>query len=62
MVSLHSNLPSPILLTYPDFITHFVSSQLQADANYFDLSSAFDLVPHTCFFVSTVLLNFMVVT
>jgi hypothetical protein len=35
------------LVTYLDFITPLVGSQRQADAIYFDLSSAFDLVSHT---------------
>jgi hypothetical protein len=34
------------LVTYPDFISHLVSSQHQVDSIYFDLSSAFDLVLH----------------
>jgi hypothetical protein len=43
MVLLNPNLPSPIWLTYSDFITPFVRSQGQADANYFAFSSAFAL-------------------
>jgi hypothetical protein len=35
------------LATYLDFIAPLVSYQSQADAIYFDLSSALDLVPHT---------------
>jgi hypothetical protein len=35
------------LVTYLDFITPLVSSQGQANAIYFDLSSTFDLVIHT---------------
>jgi hypothetical protein len=35
------------LVTYLEFITPLVTSQGQADAIYFDPSSAFDLVPHT---------------
>jgi hypothetical protein len=35
------------LVTYLDYITPLVSSQLQVDAIYFDFSSAFDLVSHT---------------
>jgi hypothetical protein len=34
---------------YLSFIALLVSSQLQANAIYFDLSSAFDLEPHTLF-------------
>jgi hypothetical protein len=34
------------LATYLDFISPLVSSQRQVDSIYFDLSSAFDLVPH----------------
>jgi hypothetical protein len=34
------------LVTYLDFISSLVSSQRQVDSIYFDLSSAFDLVPH----------------
>jgi hypothetical protein len=35
------------LVTYLEFITPLVGSQRQADANYFDLSNAYDFVPHT---------------
>jgi hypothetical protein len=35
------------LVTYLDFIKPLVSSQGQADVIYFELSGAFDLVPHT---------------
>jgi hypothetical protein len=34
------------LVTYLDFISPLVSSQRQVDSIYFNLSSAFDLVPH----------------
>jgi hypothetical protein len=34
------------LVTYLDFISPLVISQRQVDSIYFDLSSAFDLVPH----------------
>jgi hypothetical protein len=34
------------LVTYPYFIFPLVSSQRHVDSIYFDLSSAFDLVPH----------------
>jgi hypothetical protein len=35
------------LVTYVDFISPVVDSQRQADAIYFDLSDAFDLVSHS---------------
>lgn len=44
-----------------DFIAHLVISQGQADATYFDLRSASDLVPHTRFFINLVFLDFLVV-
>jgi hypothetical protein len=36
-----------ILVPHDDFITPLVGSQSQADATYFDVSSAFDFMPHT---------------
>jgi hypothetical protein len=48
------------LVIYLDLITPLVGSQRQVGAIYFDLSNAFDLIPHTYFFISLVLLGFLV--
>jgi hypothetical protein len=42
-----SRYPYTSLVTYVDFISPLVSSQKQADAIYFNLSNAFNLVPHS---------------
>jgi hypothetical protein len=51
------------LVTYRDFITTLFTFQGQADAIYFELNSAFDLVPYTPLFLNLlVLLDLLVVT
>jgi hypothetical protein len=49
------------LVTYLDFVTSLVCSQCQVDAICFDLSSAFDFVPHLCFFINLLIMDYLLV-